>query len=113
MKCLCKANLFNKTYPEGVGQSDSPGGFLNAFKTHTKIQAEYECKTANGKQETVTGTHTSSYWSDHDHALVAWGVDVKSRYNQLLNIVKTANADWFDPMGSDVPELKEWARKNG
>ena len=113
MKCLCKADLFSKTYPDGVGQSASPGGFWNAFKTHTKIKADYECKAANGKQETVTGTHTSSYWTDHDDALVAWGVDVNSKYNQLLNIVKTVDVDWFDPKTSDVPELKEWARKNG
>ena len=113
MKCNCKADLFSKSYPDGIGKSDSPGGFWNAFKTHTKIKAEYDCVAADGTKETVTGSHTASYWSDNDDTLVAWGVDVESKYNQLLNIVKTVKAESFDPLKSDVPELKEWARKNG
>jgi hypothetical protein len=113
MKCACKANLFSKTYPDGIGESTSPGGFWNAFKTHTKIEAEYECVAPDGKKETVTGTHTASYWIDTDDTLVARGVEVHSRHNQLLDIIKTAEAKWFNPAKSDVPELKEWARKNG
>ncbi|MED5465671.1 MAG: hypothetical protein VX699_13560 [Myxococcota bacterium] len=113
MKCACKADLYSKSYPDGIGQSASPGGFWNVFKKHTKIEAEYECVAPNGKRETVTGTHTASYWTDSDDTLVAKGVEVYSRKNQLLDVIKTAKANWFNPATSDVPELQEWARKNG
>ena len=113
MKCACKADLFKKSYPDGVGKSASPGGFWNAFKTHTKIAAEYNCVAPDGKRETVTGTHTASYWTDSDDTLVAKGVEIETRRNQLLTVIKTPEANWFDPAQSDVPELQAWARENG
>ncbi len=108
MKCRCKADLFSKTYPNGF----SKGSILNAFRKSVDIQANYTCVSSNGKQEVVTGTHHVDYFVENDNTLAAWGAEVRTTRNALLDIEKTAVARWFDPTLSNVPELKAWADKN-
>ena len=109
MKCRCKADLFSKDYPNGISGRNP----FNAFRRSADIRADYTCETPTGKKEVVSGTQRDDFFNENDNTLTAWGATVSTTRTPLLDIQKTVTARWFDPELSPVPELQDWARKNG
>ncbi len=72
----CKADIYSKTYPEGVGGGRS---WRNLWRAQVPIACEYTC-TKGDQTVKVKGTHKVSYWSDSDSTLSCIGVDYRTQW---------------------------------
>ena len=118
-KCRCQAVANSKTYP-GMYPPDPQSDWLGFY--HANVKCNYKCVKGNGSAETVAATRVVSWWwkASEDKALKCYNVTGRPVWNQytdangnvgMRQVFEETGYAEFDPVGSGVKELEDWAGK--
>jgi hypothetical protein len=89
---------------------------------HANVKCNYKCTKGNGAVETVAATRVVSWWwkESEDEALKCYNVTGRYVWNQytdangnvgMRQVFDETGYAAFDPVGSGVKELEDWAGK--